>query len=384
MRILRNPDANTGGSSSLSPAAQANDAQQQGAKSPASPTGENNQEQQRSVKDVVRDVLKKHEAAASGKTPAEEGSVVLKSNQTAAEGAQDGNADGQQLEGADGNQEGKTPQADAGQKPADQQQPSADSKVDDSKLPFHTHPRFQQLIRERDTFETKVKELSSLEEPAKRMLSVERYCQENNIPPQDYDRSIQLAAMLNSSDPAKREQGLNQLKELVSNMEIVLGKALPSDLQQKVDDGKLALEDAQEVAALRLKAATGQHQVQSIQKQTAEQQQRSLVQALDSWTEQKMKADPSFKDMKYELVANKLLAACQATPPKNVNEAIRLAEKAYTEVHTYLDSIIPKPAVRRPQQQLNRKSAEEQPAKVDISKPGWAKEVGRRAAAASV
>lgn len=374
MQILRIQDANTGGDSSSQPAAQANDVQQQGAKGQQSPAGKDGQTGKDSISSVVQAVLDKHGVKASDDmvTPqgkAQDGSVLL-SDETPKEPVAPSDEQKQKEEQSS---------ADAAKKPTDGEKDK--EKADDSKLPFHTHPRFQQIVREKSELETKVKELSTLEDPGKRMLNVEKFCAENNIPAEDYDRSLVIASLLNSNDPAKQEQGLTHLKQVVSALEVKLGKALPADLQKKVDDGLLSKEDAQEISTLRVQASSSQTRVQRVEQQTAEQRQAAIVQALDAWTTSKMERDPSFKDVKYEMVANELFASCQAKRPTSVADMVQRAEAAYDKVHKYLDSIIAKPQQRRVQQQLTRRSVEEQPQKVDISKPGWAKNIGRQVAA---
>ena len=254
-----------------------------------------------------------------------------------------------------------------------------ETSSDDSKLPFHNHPRFKQIIEERNKFEKELTEIKKYEEPAKRMEGVEKFCRDNNVTSADYDTAIRLAALYRSNP----QEALTGYKKLVSALEIQTGSALPSDLQTQVDDGKLSLTHAQEIAKLRLEAAGSKHQAKQTSDTAAQRAQQELVNSLDSWTQAKIKSDPSFKikqqgeeDGKYEFVTDKFLAMWQKEPPKDSAAAVRLAEQAYQTVHNWIEKNLPKPAQKRPMSSKRNEQPSDKP--VDISKPGWAKEVAKR------
>ena len=258
-------------------------------------------------------------------------------------------------------------------------------KTDDSKLPFHNHPRFKQVINERNDFEKKFTEIQAtvkpLSERAQRMQAVEDFCTKNNIPAQDYDASIRLAGLVRTNP----KEALVKLKEITSALEIQLGDSLPADLQKQVDDGVIPLTQAQEISRLRLDKNVAENRIKVAQQTVEQQAKQQTVTALNDWTQSKIKSDPSFKpkatatdaDGKYELVVKAFIADWQTNPPKTSQESIAIAERAYQSIHQFIEASIPKPTIRRP---LKPKASE--PPKdevVDTSKPGWA----RRAVAAS-
>lgn len=246
----------------------------------------------------------------------------------------------------------------------------------DEKLPFHKHPRFQQVITERNEFE---RQISEYKPAADRMAGVEKFCRDNNVPAADYDESIRLAA-LTRSNPT---EALTRFKKIVENLEVQTGSALPQDLQKRVDDGGLALTDAQELAKARLEKNQATYQAKAVEATAAERAEKELVSSLDAWTQAKIKSDPSFKpkgkgseDGKYELVTDKFLALWQQNPPRNVSDAVALVESAYKNVHDFIERTMPRPAQRRPLSQKTSDQVKDEP--VDIRKPGWAKEVAKR------
>ena len=248
-------------------------------------------------------------------------------------------------------------------------------KTPDEKLPFHKHPRFQEVITERNKFEEEVKTYKPV---AERMLVVEKFCRENNIAAQDYDASIRLAALI-VNNPA---EALTRLEKVVENLRVQTGSALPTDLQSQVDDGKLSLTHAQEMAKLRIEATGAKAKAVTSQTQSAAQLQQQLVNGLESWNVSRMKTDPSFKpkqqgqeDGKYELVTDKFLSLWQRNPPASVEQAVALCEQAYKSVHEFIERTMPKPQIKRP---LTPKHSEtQQKESVDIRKPGWAKKVAQ-------
>lgn len=333
-----------------------------------------------SISDVVKRIKEKHnidskegKAAESPTAGQEENGGILKSNSTEEEKTKEG------LE--------QEPSLKDKEKKTEEVVEDSKTTTDDSKLPFHNHPRFKQVIKERKEFEEKLttttQELEQHKPVADRMRIVEEYCTKNNIPPQDYDESLRLAALVRNSP----KEAITKLESLVEQLKISTGDSLPKDLQTEVDNGNLSLTHAQEMAKLRLQAKGAEHQVKLTQQSSAQRQQQQLVQSLDAWTQSKIKLDPSFKpkqsgqdDGKYELVTDRFLALWNQSPPQSVEDAVKLADKAYGSVHQFIERTIPKPAVRRP---LNSKTPVQQSDKpVDTSKPGWAREVARRTLAA--
>lgn len=375
MRLLLNKDANIGGESSNSSATGANNqSDEQDANNQSSSTdnkgakettgGEVDGKSDKTPQSIADEIKKKYNIDQ----PKEEKS----DSPTDAEA----NVDKKSKEKSPVLKQNETPE----EKTARESKEKAEAlKTPDDKLPFHNHPRFKQVIEERNKFE---QELSQYKPDAERMRGVEQYCVKNNIPPQDYDESLRIAALVRN-DPA---QALTKLKGIVQALEIQTGASLPADLQAQVDDGKIPLSAAQEMSKLRLQSAQSEQRVKQEQKTAQERAQQRLVQSLDSWTNSKRVTDPSFKpkqqgqeDGKFELVTSNFLALWNQTPPRDETEAIKLAEQAYNTVHQFIERTLPKPRVSRPLSGNKHAANQQQNEKpVDIRKPGWAKEVAKR------
>ncbi len=209
----------------------------------------------------------------------------------------------------------------------------------DKELPFHKHPRFQEVIKERSTFKQKSEELTPFAERAK---SIDSYCQKHGISGEEFNSVMELTA-LTHVNPA---EALKALRTYVETLEVSLGNKLPSDLQKEVDDGTLSVERAKELTNARIKNQGLEHTSKRSEAQIAQERQAAITTAVNSWDSQKRSSDAAY-DKKYPLIEKSFIALCTMTPPRNPQEAIVLAEKAYADVNTALGSFTPKPPQRK-------------------------------------
>ena len=309
---------------------------------------------QETVEDVVAAVLDKHKAGATDKPEAEKSSDseegkskesgVLKENKTSND-----------------------------KKEGEVKEETKLSKSDEQ-LPFGKHPRFKELVEQKNLSERKVQEL---EPYAARAKAIDQFLTTNKITPQDYEAALQLTALV-QADPAK---ALTALESITEQIRLNLGQALPKDLQQRVDEGTLAASDAKEMAQLRLSQRRNETQVKQTQEQASRQTQQQIVSSLDSWSQSTAKSDPDFKpktaasepDGKYELVYAKFTSLWQQSQPKDAQAAIALAQKAYEDVNNYDARFKPAPIKRNvASTNSSRKQVDD---RIDTSKPGWARKV---------
>jgi hypothetical protein len=222
---------------------------------------------------------------------------------------------------------------------------SQDEKVEvpveekDKALPFHKHPRFQEVIKERASFKQKVDELTPV---AQRAQAIDDYCQKHGVTNEEFNSAVEMAALLRTN-PSK---GLETLRGYVEALEVSMGNKLPTDLQNEVDAGTLSLERAKELTAARVKSQGLEHTSKRTEAQIAQERQANITSAVNDWDKQKRTSDVAY-DKKYPLIEKAFIAACSLTPPRTPQEAIQLAEKAYTEVNTALGTLTPKPPKRK-------------------------------------
>ena len=213
-------------------------------------------------------------------------------------------------------------------------------KVPDEKLPFHKHPRFQQLIHENQSLKPKAHELDS----------IHKYRQDNQIDQDTFNQALTLAA-LSKKNP---QEFVSTLRKLCDEQEVQLGIKLPTDLAQRVEKGELSERDAKEISTLRIEK---QQREQGVKTQTARAEQErvtSVVNSLNSVGADLMKKDPSFRpktnggpDGVYEFALKSFTMLQAQTPAKNGMEAAQQFTQCYNEVKALISSHLPRRQANR-------------------------------------
>jgi hypothetical protein len=222
-------------------------------------------------------------------------------------------------------------------------------KPEDSKLDFNKHPRFQELIKEKNSYKT---EIDSLKPMAQRAQALDQYCQQNGVNEQQIARALQYYALLNS-DPMK---AFDMIRADYQQLATFAGELLPPDLQAKVAAGTLEPEMAKELAQNR---ARQQHTQWRGTQQGVNQQQQNMA-AVDAtiniWAQQKQSIDPDLKPgspvWKYldAQIRNARTAQANLTP----QQVPQLVESLYKEAKEMFKSLAPKPKSTKPSLNGNR------------------------------
>jgi hypothetical protein len=247
------------------------------------------------------------------------------------------------------------------------------SKAED--VPFHNHPRFKELVEQKNEATKLVEEYRPLVERAK---AIDEYLQKHSIASEDFTQTLELLALV-KSNPA---EAVKRLEDIAGSLKISTGEALPPDLQSEVDDGLITLDAAKREAGQRIELAKYKSQSTRSEQETQQRHQQELKTSLDTWTNSKASADPAFKpksdanapDGKFELVFAKFMYYWQTQPARNAQEAVALAEKAYTDVNNSLKTMMPKQPIRRPVSSTKSQVGELKQT-IDVTKPGWARKV---------
>jgi hypothetical protein len=261
-----------------------------------------------SLLDVVQDAVKKPEGEAESPTAEAQGE------------AQPGEAEGE------------------GDKPKSEE----DQAAADAKLPFHEHPRWKEVIAERDSFR----------EDAGRFRQVSSFMERHGLSAEEVGEGFDVMAKLKSGDPAAMEEARAYFERGLAQLNAALGAVLPDDLREKVENGLIDEDTAKEVAQARATAALRTKQVESRDAaETQAEQQRELTARAQAMAtavdaeEQRLKAsDPDYAK-KAELVRTTCLAIVHETgkKPATEAEAVQLVKDAYAKVNAQLSAVVPKP-----------------------------------------
>ena len=211
--------------------------------------------------------------------------------------------------------------------------------VDDKQLPFSKHPRWKEVLKERDTAREEAEKLKPL---AKSAEVISTYCQTNNLTEDDFREALDMPRLPRNDPKAFRER----LQLYVDNIDITSGTRLPSDLQQKVDDGIIDEETAKELATARMQVTSAKQHGQTTQQAFEQQRKQSIINSLNAWEESKRKTDPDYVKQ-FDMINDRYMALQSLNPPQTYNEAVLLAERAYNDVKQRLSSYLPKPVIRK-------------------------------------
>lgn len=200
---------------------------------------------------------------------------------------------------------------------------------EEAKLPFHKHPRWQEMVAQRNDARTRAAEL---EEPARQFGMVQEFMSKNQLtPPEMADGFTVMALMRN--EPAK---AIPILEDYLGQLKLLTGQVLPADLQAQVDSGAITDAAAKELADSRLKLAkttvesTRNAEIASVN--AAQNARTQSANAVNAWEVQTRSNDPDY-DRKKPFIRDAILAQTAGlgripTPA----EAIAIAKRAYDSV----------------------------------------------------
>lgn len=209
-------------------------------------------------------------------------------------------------------------------------------QAEDSKR-LDKHPRFQEVIRERDTFKQGHEEYQKIED----------FTRANKLSPQDVANGYVIMAAL-KNDPMK---AITMLEPIWNALQQFNGAVLPDDLKTEVEKGELSQERAQEIAKSRnLQTFQGKQTEDQKQDALRQQQEREAVEAnravgeaITEWEGQTKKIDPDYAK-KEDLMRRFTLAKIHELgdkAPANAADIIELLKGVYDEVNKHLGGFTP-------------------------------------------
>lgn len=220
--------------------------------------------------------------------------------------------------------EGSSPEGQKEGEAADPKANQAAKEPDDEKfsdVPFHKHPRFQQLLKQRD----------SLKGDAERYKNVETFLRQNNVAAEEASQALTIAALL-KTDPVKAWE---TLQPIVKQLLVDAGVVLPSDLRARVEAQELTEDAAKEIAKERASRTTVERKQQVTETQVETDRRTAFVEGLrtaaNTWEAERTTKDPNFAAKK-PLIMKELAwihtTEGKADSPAKVREQLERAYKA--------------------------------------------------------
>ena len=206
-------------------------------------------------------------------------------------------------------------------------------------VPFNKHPRFQQLVRQRNEFR----------QGHEQYQNIQNFLQQNGLTPEAAADALEIAALMQRNPAEALERLRPALQKLVQDA----GAVIPQDLQEDVRQGRITKERAKEIAQLRARQQGAQRE-QDFQRQQAErarvaQLQRGMQDAARTWQEQIRQRDPDAMSeaAEQELMREIAYRHAQGDKPKDPEGVRRQLDEAWSAVQRRLR---PAAAPRKPVQ----------------------------------
>lgn len=219
-------------------------------------------------------------------------------------------------------------------------------------VPFHKHPRFQQLLRKAKTYE----------EDAKRYQNVQSFIDQHGLQADEAAELLVIGGLM-KTNPA---EAWRRMKPAVQKVLMAAGEVLPDDLKERVQKGEISPQAALEVSRLRAQQRSTES-MRAFEQQRQEQMrlqemQTRLQQTAASWEQDRRAKDPNF-DAKYDALLDGVYALQRRegipTTPEGVRDQLTRAYKAITPPAAAKPRPAPKPTNASGQVAGNQRPAEQ-------------------------
>lgn len=192
-----------------------------------------------------------------------------------------------------------------------------------SDAPFHKHPRFQHVLRERNTYR----------EGAQRYENVERFLRDNGLVADEAAELLQIGALIKTNPVAAWER----MRPTVEKLLVAAGQVLPPELQDAVNTGQIAREHALRISQTdaRLNAIQAEQtfRQQQAARQAEDDRQRGVIDAVNAWESDRTLKDPWFADKLPEIQAEVRLLQQGGWRPNDAAGAKMQLDRAYATVN---------------------------------------------------
>lgn len=220
-----------------------------------------------------------------------------------------------------------------------------ESQEDYTDVPFNKHPRFKELIREKNSYKARASEYES---DANQYRQIQQFMNARQLSAEEVAEGLMLMAEMKSGDPAK---AYDQLSKKLDQLAPFAGKKLPQELEERVEQGYVDRETAQQLYYQQMRAsqqaALAQQQLSKQRQLEQQQKMTSMVDSVSAWETATREKDPDF-DLKADLVKDRVRAHfAQHGMPKSSEEALAISMQAYDRVTEALRKVqTPKQPVR--------------------------------------
>jgi len=213
--------------------------------------------------------------------------------------------------------------------PASAQNTPTEDDENFSDVPFHKHPRFQAIVKQRN----ELREKAQIHEAnAKRYENVETFLQTHGMTGDEAAEILQLRALM-KSNPA---EAWKTLKPIVQQLLVDAGEVLPQDLHARVQKGEMTKAAAIEISRLRAAQASGQKAQEAAQKQAeqraVQERQNAIMSAVTEWEKSVKLKDPDYAALEEDVKIHVVYLQRTNGMPASPEAARKMVEDAYATV----------------------------------------------------
>lgn len=195
------------------------------------------------------------------------------------------------------------------------------------KLPFHNHPRWKEMISERDALKPKAEEFEK----------ITKFMSTNGLSNAEVVEGFQIMALM-KTNPVEAHKKISEYK---AKLDALVGETLPPEISRKVEEGYVDAGTAKQLAALQAEKQLAEQRQQYAMQQQAEQARESIHSAVVGWEQQMKAKDPDWS-AKQDLVTDQVRLMMQTEKPNTVEEALSLVERAHTTIKDRLSRFAPR------------------------------------------
>lgn len=231
-----------------------------------------------------------------------------------------------------------------------------------SDVPFNKHPRFQQLLRQRDNFK----------QGHERYENVVQYLDQHGLSAEEAADGLQVMGLM-KTNPA---EAWKRLRPTLEKLLVAAGEVPAPELQARVQAGELtpaaALEISRAQAQARSIEAHRKWETESGQRRQTEAQASAVIQTVSDWERDRQIKDPNF-EAKREALEREIAYLHHKEGRPNTPEGVRAQlQKAYQAVNQTFRPPAPKTPVGTQRQAVKpvnggQRAGNQQPASTEMS-----------------
>lgn len=198
----------------------------------------------------------------------------------------------------------------------------------DSKLPFHKHPRWQEVKAERDRYK----------DGHERFQALSAYVDEAGLSSEEVNQGFAIMRMM-KHEP---EKALEALTPFLDNIKMFTGAKLPEDIKKQVDEGYISEDLASELASRRAREGAQADAAKTAKADADRRLAGDVASAVSKW-----ESDWASKDADYKRKAPRVLEkienhALKHGLPASKEAAVKMAEDCRLAVDKELVAFMPR------------------------------------------